>query len=228
MQVGIIVPIKYLNLSTTKLHLCYTTLLSNKTYLNFYKDREGTVILDYSPGLPRRPDLDKLLVSIKLIKPSLVVLPSIDYSSNRTISLAGDFIRLSKFKKLIGVVQGLDLDTLNECYSFLRNHCGIIGLPSPLETIARRDEIIRDLGIKEKILYLEVYSNPYEEIPPPNSFGICTSFPARLAADLRKLTEYTPTPSSLDFYKDSLVEKLVKANIEGYLDVVKYSCGAKG
>ena len=223
MQVGIIVPIKYLNLSTTKLHLCYATLLSSKAYLNFYKDKEGTIILDYSPSLPRRQDLGRLLAGIKLVQPSYVVLPSVDYSSSRTISLVKDFLRLSKFKQLVGVVQGLDLDTLRECYNFLRNYCSIIGLPSPLEKIAKRDEIIRDLAIKEKVLYLEVYSNPFEEMPPTNSFGICTSFPVRLAANLRKLVEYFPTPSPLDFYKGNLVEGLVKANIEGYIELVKHS-----
>lgn len=222
MQVGIISPIKYLHLCTTNLHLCYASfLLSDKTYLRFYRSREGVVILDYSPRLPRKSNLEELLEGVELVKPSMVVIPSIDYSSDKTISLARSFLRQSKFKRLIGTVQGLDLDSLRECYQFLRNYCSVIGLPSPLETIARRDEIIRDLGVKEKVLYLEVYRNPYEEIPPVDSVGICTSFPVRLAIDYRKLSEFSPTPPPLDFDRKDIVEELARANIKEYLEVVK-------
>lgn len=220
MQVGLVAPIRYLHLCSTGFYLCYADLLSNKAYLEFYKRKEGTIVLDFSPKLPRRANLDVLLEGVKLIKPTMVVLPSIDYSSSKTVSLAREFLGRSKFKQLIGVVQGLNLDTLNECYQFLRNYCSTIGLTSPLETIARRDEIIRDLRVKERVLYIEVYSNPYEEVPPVNSVGICTSFPVRLAADYRKLSEFSPTPPPLDFNKEEIVEELAVANIEEYLGVI--------
>ena len=67
---------------------------------------------------------------------------------------------------------------------------------------------------------MEVHSDPYEEIPPSSSIGICTSYPVRLAADLRRLSEYSPTPPPLDLLRDSLVEELVKKNIREYVEVV--------
>jgi len=222
MHVGIITPIKYLHLNQSNLYLCYASLLGNKDYLT-YHTRGKEVILDTSPILPRRVNLDLLLEGINLVKPAIVVLPSIDYSCDRTIATVKSFIGLSKFRNFIGVVQGLDLDSLNECYKFLRNYCSVIALPSPLETIARRDEIARDLHIKEKLLYIEVYSNPYEELPPSNAFGICTSYPVRLAANLRKLSEYSPTPPPLDFNKGDLIRELAEENIEEYLEVAKYA-----
>ena len=222
MQIGIISPTRYLKYCTTRLNLCYSTLLSNTTYLSFYKSLEGNVILDYSPKLPRKCNPFELSWGVEQLKPTYVVLPSVDYSSDRTISIVKDFLTLSRFKELIGVVQGTDLDSLSSCYKFLRGYSSIIGLPSPLETIARREEIVRDLGIKEKVLYIEVYANPYEEIPPPDSLGICTSLPLRLASDLRKLSEFSPTPPPLDFSKKDLLEELAKANIEEYLEAVRY------
>ena len=221
MEVGIVTPIKYLDLNLSNLPLCYASLLGNENYLNFYRSRVGEVILDTSPVLPRRIDLDLLLRGIHLVKPKLVILPSIDYSCDRTIVAVQDFLRLGKVGYYVGVVQGLDLGSLRKCYKFLKKHCSIIGLPSPLETVARRDEIARDLHIKERLLYIEVYGDPYKEVPPASSLGICTSYPIRLAASLRKLSEYSPTPPPLDFDKEDLIEGLVEGNIKEYLEVVR-------
>lgn len=224
MNVSIILPIKYLQLSNSDFHLCYASKLGDAGYLNYYREKER-VLLDTSPELPRKSDTYLLGWGMKKVKSSIIVLPSVDYSATRTIEVAGSFLSNYKPKYCVGVVQGIDLDSLRLCYESIRSYCDIIGLPSPLETIARRDEIARDLHIKEKILYIEVYKNPYEEVPPSGSVGICTSYPVRLAADLRKLSEYSPTPPPLDFGKKDLIENLVKANIEEYLEVIKYAGG---
>jgi len=221
MKIGIVKPFKYLNSYKTDLQVCYATFLPyHPLYLDFYREKED-VILDSSPRLPRRPLLGELLLGVKLVKPALVVLPSIDYSWERTVSLVKEFLARGKpTQELVGVVQGVDLDSLNKCYSFLKGKCSVIGLPSPLETIARREEIARDLGVKEEILYIEVYTNPYEEVPPPGTMGMYTSFPVRLAAALRKLEEFSPTPPPLDFFKENLVEELASKNIEEYRKVI--------
>ena len=220
MKVGIITPLRYLSNYQTDLQLCYAVLLPNPSYQAHYKSKKN-LILDSSPKLPRRDLLNELLLGIKLVNPTLIVLPSIDYSWERTVTLVEEFLRRSKSKQeLIGVVQGVDLDTLSKCYKFLKGKCSVIGLPSPLETIARREEIARDLGVTEKVLYIEVYANPYEEVPPANSMGIYTSYPVRLAAALRKLDEFSPTPPPLDFFKKNLVEELVSKNIAEYREVV--------
>lgn len=222
MHVSIVLPTKYLKLNSSGFKLCYASQLVDQKYLNYFEG-EDRVVLDTSPELPRKVDYYLLAWGIKRVNPSIVILPSIDFSAEKTIEAVAGFLSHHKPKYCVGVVQGLDLDSLSSCYEFIKDYCGIIGLPSPLETIARRDEIIRDLHIKEKVLYIEVYKNPYEEVPPKNSMGICTSYPVRLAADLRKLSEYSPTPPPLDFGKRDLIEDLARANVEEYLEVIKYA-----
>lgn len=223
MKVGIIGPTNYLELCVGDLYLCYASLLNRRTYLDFYKDKE--VILDTSPKLPRSPSITTLIEGVKLIEPSMVILPSIDYSAERTISLHKDFVRYfgNEHPKWIGVLQGSGLDSLVECYREIRNLCEVIALPSPLESIARRDEIIRDVGISETTFYLEVYKNPLEEIPTGNSLGICTSFPVRLAVALREIYEFMPTPPTLNFNlpKDELDIDLLVSNISSYRSIVQ-------
>jgi hypothetical protein len=228
MKVGIIAPINYLEYSSPP-YLVYAKFITSNKYLNYYRSKLGTatMLLGTSPVLPRENNLEVLSRAIKLLNPNKVILPSKDFSCKNTVNLVEEFLR--KFRDfsaecLIGVLQGLDLDTLGKCYTFLKEVCGIIGLPSVLEKIARRDEIIRDLGIKEPTLYIEVFSNPYEEIPPVNSLGIITSYPIRLAQDLRELSEYRlRTPPPLDFHipKGKLIEELVEGNIKEYVRVVR-------
>jgi len=222
MKILVIVPTKFLKKSEPGPYYCYSSFLYDDVYLKFFQERSTNTILDYSPFLPRKPFIPSLLEGLRKVRPKLIVLPSIDYSRSRTIELATSFLRHIKGSGIIGVVQGVDIDSMNSCYQFLRNYCTIIGLPSVLEKIARREEIIRDLGIKEKTFYIEVFSNPYEEIPPSSCMGICTSYPARLAQDLRKLEEYKPTPRPLNLEIDSkdMIEQLLDRNITEYREVI--------
>jgi hypothetical protein len=223
MEVGIIAPLNYLNLCSTNLHMAYVVFCQDKNYFNFYRNSRN-VILDYSPALPRTGTSSKypLTREIKYIHPRYVILPSIDYSWERTLLLAQD-VASTVGPAGIGVLQGTNLDTLRKCYIGLKEICDKIALPSIIETIGRRDEIIRDLGIKTRVIYLEVYRNPYEEIPPEGSMGIVTSFPLRLAQESRELISFNPSPKPLNFMAGSgqLREDLAKSNIEDYVKLVK-------
>lgn len=224
MRVGLISPIKYLSEFPSKLNLCYASLLSRKTYLDFFSSTEGVLILDDSPELPRKPNLERLKRASSLLGPDYVLLPSIDYSSTKTIKLATHFLRTVKVEKPIGVLQGFNLDSLQECYKALKDSCELVALPSPLETIAKREEIARDLGIKEKVLWVEVYKDPYEEVPPQKSVGICTSFPLRVAQVNKRLSEHAERPRNptvLDFYTEDLVLELAKENAKLYIEAVQ-------
>lgn len=224
MRVGIISPVKYLGKFSSKLHLCYASLLHKKEYLDFYNSIDGLRILEDSPELPREPNVEKLKTGIKLLEPDYVVLPSIDYSAVKTIKLAKYFLRRLSTDNIIGVVQGYDLDSLQVCYNFLKDNCSLVALPSPLETIARRSEIARDLGLNEKVIWLEVYKDPYEEVPPKDSIGICTSFPLRMAQVNKRLSEFTEKPSNpllLDFDKEDLVLELASENVRAYIGAVQ-------
>jgi len=198
-------------------------MLNDATYFKYYLGNRGvTLILDYSAKLPRKVDIYHYHYQIQRLKPTAVVLPSVDYSALRTIDLVREFLGLGSYPMTIGTLQGNDLESLDECYSFLKEHCDIIGLPSPLEIIARRDEIIRDIGITGKVLYIEVYANPFEEVPPKDSLGVCTSYPLRLASEWRKLSDYKPTPKPLDFHANGLPEGLVVQNVREYKEVLSY------
>lgn len=228
MQVSIVTPVKYQDSKYSSFYVCYASLLGGSEYLNFFTSSRKPILLDYSPNLPRGYDIGAYCTAIKLIKPKVVVLPSADFSYSRTVKLVEASLEVFKLSQnLVGVVQGLDLDSLSKCYSFLRSRCSIIGLPSPLETVARREEIIRDLGIKEKVVYIEVYSNPYEEIPPNSTLGIYTSYPTRLAANLRKLGEFKPTPPPLDFSSSNLVEELITKNSKEYFELLNFKESSK-
>lgn len=226
MRVAVINPIAYLQKSEPGPYYCYASLLlTSSVYYNFFARRGENTILDCSPALPRKADIDILNTGIKMVKPRYVVLPSVDYSSRRTVSLVKEFLRNNKSKfEPIGVIQGHDIDSTYQCYTEIRMISSILALPSPLEKIGGRDELIRDMGIKERVAYIDIYSNPFREIPPADSFGIFTSYPARLAIELRGLTEYKPTPKTLDFFtkKDDVIDDLLSRNISDYRDALSY------
>jgi len=224
MRVGIISPIQYLSKFTSKLNLCYASLLNRRVYLDFFSNIDGLVILEDSPILPRRPNLARLEAGVKVLDPDCVILPSIDYSATKTIELVKSFLKRVSIKRLIGVVQGYDIDSLQTCYNFLKEECELIALASPLETIAKRAEIARDLGLKEKVLWLEVYKNPYEEVPAKESIGICTSYPIRLAQVNKRLGEFRQKPGNptlLNFDKDDLLLELARENVRLYIEEVQ-------
>lgn len=224
MQLGIITPIAYLKYCNSDFRLCYTTLLNNPEYFHFFKRcGRNVVYLDYAPQLPRKTNIFHLYTAAQELQPAAVVLPGVDYSCESTITQAKVFLNLGGYPNMIGCVQGYDIDSLAECYRFLRKHCSMIGLTSPLETIARREEIARDLGITEGIVYIEIHNSPYDEIPPKSAAGIFTSFPLRLAAAHRVISDFRPTPEPLDFYTEDLVEELVEKNISEYEEVLRYA-----
>ena len=228
MDIGLIAPINYLNSTkNNKLRFCYTCFLDSPIYRNYFSTNptSSITILDGSPDLPRKGFWSgTLITALEIIKPDFIVLPSMDFSSIKTIELARRFVHSyrSYLPKTIGMLQGVELESLARCYNAIKDISNVIGLSSSLEKIARREEIIRDLKITKPIIYIEVYSNPYEEIPPKNSMGIVTSFPFRLAADLRELQEFKPTPPPLDFhmYKGELIDELVVSNISKYIEAV--------
>jgi hypothetical protein len=224
MRIGVISPVRYLSRFPSKLNLCYASLLNRRVYLDFYSSVESLVILEDSPILPRRPNLARLEAGVKALEPDYVILPSIDYSATKTIELVKFFLRRVSIKTPIGVVQGYDIDSLQTCYNFLKDTCEIIALASPLETIAKRAEIARDLGLKEKVIWLEVYKNPYEEKPSKESIGICTSFPLRLAQVNKRLYEFKQSPGNptlLNFDEDNLILELARENVKLYIEEVQ-------
>ena len=230
MKVSIVLPVSLLSLYENVFHLCYGEVaLEFPDYANFFSgegQKGKIVILDYSPRLPRQQiNSERLWETYKLVQPTSLVLPGVDYNWKGTLSSAQSFVKEygGRIKsRLIGLVEGYDLETMRQCYLGMSELCGVIGLPCSLEKIARREEIVRDLGITQPTMYLEILGNPLEEIPPKSAVGLCTSFPVRLAAESKLLSEYIPSPTPLNFSlpKERFDLELVKENIEKYLEVV--------
>lgn len=229
MKVGIVTSLPCFDYNMGEIQVCYSTLLDNRDYKRGCQLSKKYLIMDSSPILPIRNQMvDSYITSLSRgleeLRVDAVICPGVSFSSKETVRHTRYFINSSrKLPTTIMQLQGYDLASLRECYKELVGITDIVGLPSTLEKIAKREEIVRDLGIEKPILYMEVYSNPYEELPPKSSFGVYTSFPVRLAYDLRILEEYRPTPPVLPLLdtKKTLVEDLVKENIESYISLVK-------
>ena len=227
MRASVILPTSLLGKVDNPFHICYgETALLNEVYCNYFKAQKGirAIILDWSYLWPRRkPDLLQLEESIIKVAADSVILPSISYSWKATVDVAQTFTKICKPKvKFIGTLEGYSLDTLRLCYREIRKLSNLICLPSTLEKVARREEIIRDLRIKESVLYLEVLKDPFEEMPPKDSIGICTSLPIRLAADYRRLEEFKPYAPPIDFVGGKPIdEELAIANSLSYKEAVK-------
>ena len=187
--------------------------------MEFYAARAragDAVILDHSPKVPRAPvDPDLLVEMIGRVSPSLVVLPNMDLTPERTVAMSEAFItehaELVGEVEFVGMLQGYDMKSLAWCYSRLAGMCECLGLPASMEKVGMRHAIIRELNITKKAMYFEVYDDPTAEIPwDTNVVGVATSWPIRLGLDLRPIDQYRPTPKPLNFATRGLTEEQVK------------------
>lgn len=233
MKVAIVAPVKYLSeyCLLTDFQMCYADIYKkSSTYKKFYLDRKekgDIVILDYTAKLPKKvPSEREYLCVLSDLKPDYVVLPDIDFSVEKTITLAKKYLdKIDSSIQLIANLQGQNADLVYKCYNSVRDYANVIGLPCSLEKIMERDILIKDFGItKERCIFLEVYKNPRLEVSSlPNILGIVTSYPVRLGLDLRSLSEYYPTPPSLDFLSEkNPMPELVLENVYNFLEY----CGA--
>jgi hypothetical protein len=225
MKVGFFAPVNYTNLCCTKISPCYAKyVVAYPKYLDYYRAKKETskVYLDTVPSLPRQNNTELLLEAARRLEPDFIILPSKDYDHMRTVGL----VHLFKYKgkaQLIGVLQGVSLDTLDQCYQGLKTLCSIIGLPSVLETISSRSTIVKELRITEPTVYIEIHANPYKELSSDKRAVMLTSYPIRLALADRRLEDYFPTPKPLDYElpKGQRGLDLTVTNIKDYLEVVK-------
>jgi hypothetical protein len=209
--------------------LCYASVAQkDEQYLDFYSSlsREGIpVLLDHSPKVPHAPVCPDLLVEmVGRIGPSMVVLPNMDLSPERTIALSEAFVsdhtELVGEVEFVGMLQGYDVKGIGGCYARLAGICDYVGLPASAEKVMARHALIQELHITGKVIYFEVYNDPTAEIPwDGNTIGIVTSWPVRMGLDLRPLDQYRPTPKPLDFGVKRLSEeqaKFIDWNVKEY------------
>jgi len=230
---AIIAPSKFLkSWGTQDFCWCFASIAAEDSgYLAFHKRRRdmgATVILDHSPGVPRKPVSHQLLFEmIGRLGPTHVVLPDSDFTTEKTIRAAQEFTR--RYGTLdniqyIGMIQGTTLVELERCYQQMRTLSHIIGLPSSNEKILTRNEIIEALDIDEPTFFFEIHKDPMEELPDsPTVTGLATSWPVRLGLTLRTLDEYEPTPKPLDFsltQLESQYTEIIKRNISEFLSRV--------
>lgn len=229
MRVAVIAPVKYLHkYCTTGFHLCYASIvLSNKEYQEFYrwKSQSGdTVVLDHTPSvLLKHLKLDDFITAYSLVKPTHIVLPSVNFSGEKTIDALQEYYMKFRGKcQLIGVLQGYDLLDIRQCYKRMVKLVDVIGLPVSCEKILDRSSIVSSLKIKKTTMHLEVLENPHMETPTSNSLGIATSLPLRLAYELRTLSEWRGTPKQLNFNAQSEdLPDIAETNVKEYLRLIK-------
>jgi hypothetical protein len=218
-QLGVIAPTKFLSLYSAPypLQWCFAQVAySDPTYLEFYKQQSkkgSTVFLDHSTKVPRKPPTfyNTYLSVAYDIQPEYLVLPSVDYSARHTIEAAHDFfIQCSGSIRelgadLVGVLQGIDLADLQQCYDYLKSklEVSLFALPECLERIIPRYQIPGKLGMKKEYILLEAYNDVVVEADSirkkKNCMGFVTSFPLRLAYCGRLLNEAHPTPPAVPF-----------------------------
>ena len=232
MLVSVIVPVKYLGRYCGRpFEVCYADIvLASSTYRDFYYTLRSSgqiVVMDQSPLLPRRPISEEdFLTAISLVKPDIIMLPNIEFSSEKTIAASREFLSGYKDRSrqvTAGVLQGYNLTELGKCYKALRETCEIIGLPSSNEKVLNRGDLIDRLGITEPVIYLEVHRDPFREFPRhSNVVGIGTSLPIRLAYELRVLSEFLPSPKPLGFFTtEDLIPELADKNIKDLLGLLE-------
>lgn len=230
MQLSVILPTCLLKYCANPFYVAYATIMvQDSNYAAFFKSRISAgdrVFLDYSPEIPRhRPDLGLFKSVIETLEPSTIVLPGVEYDWQSTVFLANDLIKKLGYSgkyKWIGLVEGTDFSSLSKCYVAIHGLVDAIALPSSLEKIARREEIIRDLQIDKPVYYAEIFKDPNEERPPENVEGLWTSFPVRLALDHRTLDELLPSPPPLNFLipKSELDVNLVRSIVQDYSEAL--------
>lgn len=200
MKVGIIAPTSFLSkYCNTGLQYCYASLvLSNKSYCEFYRQRRiagDTIIMDHSPSIPRKPIGSTLFWrAYWKVQPQYIVLPSEDFSCEKTIPLAIGYQK--EYKKIcntIGVPQGCNLDEVIECYKRIRRYSTVIGLPISMEKVISRNLFLSKVKVTKPTIFLEILNNPKTEFPDiDTSLGIVTSFPLRRSRTHQGLPQLHP------------------------------------
>lgn len=227
MRVAIIAPTNFLNkyCCRTGMQLCYASqLLIDSKYEEFYRNRRKAgdiVIMDSSPKVPRElMDPKSFWAAYWKVQPQYIVMPSSDYALGKTVATAKEYYTTYKgMCKTVGVLQGANLDEIKECHRRIARFSDIIGLPMSCEKIVKRIKLFNCIKFTKPVLYLEVFYNPTNEFPVNHrSMGIATSFPLRLAYELRSLEEYRGYPKLLNFgLKEEPVPELAERNVKEYL-----------
>jgi len=233
---GIITASKFLKEHCGRgLQLCYAGVAAkDPKYLEFYKraSKKGDrVILDHSPKVPRSPAKEEVMVEmIGRIRPKYTVLPNYDFGRDKTIRAGRDFLEeypyLRGETQFVGMLQGISVADIRECYRGLAGLCEVVGLSASMEKVSKRDTVIERLGIKEPVILFEIYRDPVGEVPlrVNNVIGIATSWPVRLGVELKYLGEKTATPRPLDFkMRDpgNVSQHLIKVNISEFRKLVE-------
>ncbi len=232
MKPAIIAPIPLLdNLCITGVHVCYSSLvLESKIYSSFYaeKSRYGEiVIIDHSPGLRRfAGDPEDYIEAIRLVKPSVVVLPDYDFYMDKTIKASVSFYRRIRWesfvyvRSVIGVLQGSSLEEVFQCYSRMAGQVPVLGLAANLEKFNSRNLIIQEFGLKSPTAFIEVYKGILGEAPDFSSVHtMWSAAPLGLAYLDRSLNDPIKDLPVFNFYRKS-IPLLGIQNLRDYIRVL--------
>lgn len=215
MEVGIIAPISMLEkYCKTRIQYFLPRLLEeSQEYKKFYQNLpEGTIkIMDCrKPTWKREPeDLDLCKKGLSF-DPDYVILPSVTFDSGKTIKVAREYSRELKYSKnkLITCVEGTTKKEVLGCARELKGFSGF-AIPSHLYGICKK--------VSSRLtIYIENHLR-YEELEGLDGI-LVTSFPVRLGLQGRLLSNYPPSPPSINFYEEeNKYSILVEKNIEEFI-----------
>jgi hypothetical protein len=232
MEVGIIAPTEFLkSYCTTDIQYCLPGLaIENKTYSRWFKAKstEGKkVILDCrKPGWRREPELASIVFkAIKLVDPSVLILPSYMFQMKKTLRVAHEFYEalfnneaFGFIEQTVGCLEGLDSREIAECLKGLLDISDFYAVPSHLQPKLR--DHYKELT-EEELIFIENHLK-LEELDGLSGI-LVTSLPIRLGLLGRPLSSPLPTPPSLTFEetKDKYPE-ITMANVK---ETIRYYKG---
>lgn len=239
MRVAIQAPISLLEdyCTLTDYQVCKPGLiLESRTYRDFYiyrREQRDYIVLDCSDTEPRQSVPSGLLLeATKILKPNLVVAPDYDVSSVKTVELTVAFLQTfgeevrSLGVKLLGMVQGANLEQCLFCYRNFSRLVDAVGLPRNIEVRIGRAKLLKRIRTGKPIHIFGIHGNPEVELDSlldlgrNNLFGVSTSLPVRLGLQCRLLDEYTPEPPQLDYHnRRNPYPDFTKNNIEDFLEL---------
>ena len=223
MKVGIIAPIRMLDrYCTTSIQYCLARLLvESQEYRDFYlkrRDLGNIIILDSKKvGSWKREPEDSSIIeeALNIIEPDYFILPSWMFNQKRTISAIKAFPWLgdSRIGTQVACLEGTNIEQVEALKETLQSEMDTdsLAIPEHIQTFCKSVEC------HNAIIYLDNHLR-IEELDGLDGI-LVTSLPVKLGLQGRLLSDYLPSPPSLEFNEEENgFPRVIERNIEELLE----------
>jgi len=203
----------------TEFQYCLPKLIvESKKYRNFYSKHQNVfTIMDMRKmGWKKEPeDFGIVEKALSMVTPDLVILPSYMYELGRTLEVGRRFLEEFKPKHVAGCLEGTTYEEVEACKDCLKEMgVGAFASPSHLYKTYKED--------------VQVYIENHLHIKELGGLDgiLVTSLPVRLGLLGRLVSDYLPSPPSLNFYEEEnnfplIVERNIKEVLTYYEERVE-------